>query len=445
MNFQEDNDCWPITEELHQMRYPDPWLQGSIRAPSGLLLAPALVLCSCPDYVNGTKRSRKKIPSVCKRCKGTRFPISPSEVNKYGTVRCYPTTMPVPITRPIGGTLRISNTNRPSVLPSNDPYDTLRASRFNLPDNDKNLPTKAKNGTVGKRSKLDGESKKYASARKSLTERRTNLERKSILHDGKSIFTDLHSGFNEKSFLNEDKALFNESKDVYETYEPAGDVYRASDPKYEAVESKYVSEYYEKNNVNSNDKKKYMSVGRRSILECDVNPYELMVANSKNEDEEITMVNGQRIRVQPMQNVANKLMNNSTISENEYEYNNRYYCKSILKKPAATFVDTDTICDEKNKKTFLNTKSGSHFYLSVNNSPRKKVQFLDENNDTNYHTNKSSSLNKDNNPIYNNNNNMNIPIEITNDYHTIEQDQGEEDEYDEIDEEIKDVKIKSEY
>lgn len=288
------------------MRYADPWLQGSIRAPSGVVLAPALVLCSCADYVNGTKRSRKKGPNLCKRCKGTRLPVSPTEVNKFGTVRCYPTSVPVPITRP--GTLRIGTSTRPSVLPSSDPYDTLRASRFNFPETE----PKSKFGTVGK--KTDVPQKYATTGRKSSY----NYTRKSIIPEKKD--------------------------------------------------------------------NKYSTIGRRSILECDVNPYDLMVAENKASggggEEGITMVNGQRIRVAPIQNKnQNQNKTTTTISENECEYNNR--CKSILKKPtaaaAATFVDTDS-SDEKKKKTFPNAKSGSHFYLTGVNSPRKKVQFLDEDN-----------------------------------------------------------------
>lgn len=40
--------------------------------------------------------------------------------------------------------------------------------------------------------------------------------------------------------------------------------------------------------------------GRKSILECDINPYELVSSNDfKLKDKGITLVNGQRIRVRP--------------------------------------------------------------------------------------------------------------------------------------------------
>lgn len=42
------------------------------------------------------------------------------------------------------------------------------------------------------------------------------------------------------------------------------------------------------------------TVGRKSILECDINPYELVSSDEfKPKDKSITLVNGQRIRVRP--------------------------------------------------------------------------------------------------------------------------------------------------
>lgn len=43
------------------------------------------------------------------------------------------------------------------------------------------------------------------------------------------------------------------------------------------------------------------TIGRRSILECDINPYELVssTADAKQVESGITLVNGQRIRVRP--------------------------------------------------------------------------------------------------------------------------------------------------
>lgn len=116
------------------MRYANPWLYGSVRAPAGLLLTPAFVLCACPDYLNGTKRSSKKSPVVCKKCKGTRLTVTPGGC-KFGTVRCYPTAVTSPAVTPLrAGTVRVSSSSRPSILPSADPYDLMRRSRLAVQD-----------------------------------------------------------------------------------------------------------------------------------------------------------------------------------------------------------------------------------------------------------------------------------------------------------------------
>ncbi|XP_008191255.2 uncharacterized protein RhoGEF64C isoform X1 [Tribolium castaneum] len=243
------------------MRYADPWLYGSVRAPAGLVLAPAFVLCTCSDYVNGTKRSSKKAPTTCKKCKGTRLPLSPSE-SKFGTVRCYPTSTTSTPAR--AGTMRVLSSSRPSILPAADPYDLMRRSRL---------------------------------------------------------------------------------------------ASRSASPK-------------------------GAPRGRRSILECDINPYELMTAESS---PSITLVNGQRIRVRPptadqeyedvqVKRPAPKVPPNKKPNEKESECN-RF--KSILKKPT-TFSDTDSNSRERSPSPAH--KSGSHFYLPMpGNTPRKKVQFLVEN------------------------------------------------------------------
>lgn len=115
------------------MRYANPWLYGSVRAPTGLLLTPAFVLCACADYLNGTKRSSKKSPTVCKKCKGTRLTIT-ADGCKFGTVRCYP-TVPTPTVTPLrAGTVRVSSSSRPSILPTSDPYDFMRRSRLAVQD-----------------------------------------------------------------------------------------------------------------------------------------------------------------------------------------------------------------------------------------------------------------------------------------------------------------------
>ncbi|KAJ8941995.1 hypothetical protein NQ314_010220, partial [Rhamnusium bicolor] len=141
--------------------------------------------------------------------------------------------------------------------------------------------------------------------------------------------------------------------------------------------------------------------GRRSILECDINPYELISSEeSGTKDSSITFVNGQRIRVRPTaeqvyedvqvrqsptkstsnRNKPNKIkspISSPKLNEKESEHSNRF--KSILKKPT-TFSDTDSNGPERSPSPSL--KSGSHFYIPMpctNTTPRKKVQFLVEN------------------------------------------------------------------
>lgn len=112
------------------MRYANPWLYGSVRASNTLFLTPAFVLCSCSDFINGTKRSGKKSSAICKKCKGSRLPLSPGEA-KFGTVRCYPTVNAAAITPTRAGTVRVtSSSSRPTILPSSDPYDLMRRSRL---------------------------------------------------------------------------------------------------------------------------------------------------------------------------------------------------------------------------------------------------------------------------------------------------------------------------
>lgn len=125
------------------MKYAEPWIYGTVRNmpvpiphPSiQTIFAPyphdvAVVLCSCPEYLNGTKRDVKKA-SVCKKCRGSRLPLAPIG----GTVRLRPTQNIHQNIRPCAGTVRIIPTSmqkaRPSILDlQNDPYDLMRRSRL---------------------------------------------------------------------------------------------------------------------------------------------------------------------------------------------------------------------------------------------------------------------------------------------------------------------------
>ncbi|RZB39687.1 uncharacterized protein BDFB_008503, partial [Asbolus verrucosus] len=285
------------------MRYADPWLYGSVRAPGGLVLAPAFVLCACGDYVNGTKRSSKKSPITCKKCKGTRLPFSAGD-SKFGTARCYPSSTTATPLR--AGTMRVvSSSSRPSILPSADPYDLMRRSRLSVSENT--------------------------------------------------------SQFRARS-ISPSKVKSNESRSYSAT--------RVKNPPVDHFSS---------------------PSGRRSILECDINPYELMSTEPELKDASITLVNGQRIRVRPPSTNSEyedvqvrrptalkrpQVKNKSPQKLNEKESEcNRF--KSILKK-RTTFSDTDSNSREHSPSPAQ--KSGSHFYLPMpSNTPRKKVQFLVEN------------------------------------------------------------------
>lgn len=137
-----------------------------------------------------------------------------------------------------------------------------------------------------------------------------------------------------------------------------------------------------------------ITLGRKSILECSVNPYELMAKNGEKDPSSIA-INGQKIRVKPdtdyedvdiskksvsqipVKTHKSRNARRSIESETISNRNDTNKFKSILKKPTPTFNDTDNVgtITETTVKTPSN-KSGSHFYLPMPN--RKKVQFLVE-------------------------------------------------------------------
>ncbi|EDV39010.2 uncharacterized protein Dana_GF25091, isoform D [Drosophila ananassae] len=148
------------------MKYAEPWIYGTVRGiparPSygyhphaaaifaaaegggGLLhggtTALAVVICSCPEYLNGTKRDVKKA-SVCKKCKGSRLPLATiggGGTSGGGTVRLPAVSGGASTRRPISATMRVvssSKKSRPSILdPQKDPYDLMRRTRLLSPE-----------------------------------------------------------------------------------------------------------------------------------------------------------------------------------------------------------------------------------------------------------------------------------------------------------------------
>ncbi|XP_011556205.3 uncharacterized protein LOC105387211 [Plutella xylostella] len=146
------------------MKYAETWLYGSVRAAapparpsvfsaysdvSGpvLISTPqkptphnyAVILCSCPEYLNGTKKSSSTKVSICKKCKGSRLPLTIADSPRLlvgGTVRG------PQVTRDANGMMRAgtaripSTKSRPSILKQGgetDPYDLMRRSRLAPP------------------------------------------------------------------------------------------------------------------------------------------------------------------------------------------------------------------------------------------------------------------------------------------------------------------------
>lgn len=145
------------------MKYAETWLYGSVRAQtppvrssvfqsypevSGpvLISTPqkptphnyAVILCSCPEYLNGTKKTSSTKVSICKKCKGSRLPLAIADSPRLlvgGTVRGPQVSRDTGLLR--GGTVRVQSTkSRPSILKNNgdpDPYDLMRRNRLAPP------------------------------------------------------------------------------------------------------------------------------------------------------------------------------------------------------------------------------------------------------------------------------------------------------------------------
>lgn len=154
------------------MKYAEPWLYGTVRGLPTATNATydyvqpqytfvpelAVVLCSCREYLTGTKRDIKKA-TVCKKCKGSRLPITPIG----GTMRIHSTPCIVPANhRSSAGTMRLpssttfatttsssSTKQRPSILGNdNDPYDVMRRSRLiTTSDASKSAKSRAKSSS----------------------------------------------------------------------------------------------------------------------------------------------------------------------------------------------------------------------------------------------------------------------------------------------------------
>lgn len=130
---------------------------------------------------------------------------------------------------------------------------------------------------------------------------------------------------------------------------------------------------------------KYSSLGRKSILDCNINPYELIQSSELTISKNYSTIRGEAIDLpkvdyEPVDEVRStipKVKNKKTKStkSNENKINSNRF-KSILKKNT-TFGDTDlNNCLELS--TSPASKSSTNFYFPVSlNVPKKKVQFVE--------------------------------------------------------------------
>ncbi|XP_061397159.1 serine-rich adhesin for platelets, partial [Musca vetustissima] len=200
--------------------------------------AVAVVLCSCPEYLSGTKGRTLKKASICKKCKGTRLPLA----NLGGTVRVQGSVPIMPKLRPVGpsATVRVvssSKKQRPTILdPQKDPYDLMRRTRLLSPEPGSSAKSSIAAGSGGGGGSKDKSRNRGKSASPVRGRSRTRNQQKALLttsHDSpKAVLETL------------DDSWLMESEDM-----TAGT--SAS------------------------------SHSRKSILRCNVNPYDLISVNAQ--------------------------------------------------------------------------------------------------------------------------------------------------------------------
>ncbi len=301
------NDVEPIAQSAlsRSMKYAEPWLYGTIRGiPAPLanrqqmfpqhMAELAVVICSCPEYLNGTKVDFKKA-TICKKCRGSRLPLAPMG----GTMRLHSTTPIMHAARGSAGTVRLPSSysmkQRPSILNSeNDPYDMMRRNRLVSPE----LQSSAKKSANKNRTKSTSPSRSRSRTRKSSSPSSSKVSNN-------------------------------------------------SESRSRSVSRNNIKEW------NENE----VDTGRRSILQCEVNAYELISKISHNNefspaDDEydvqirdkaselnVTELAGQRIRL-------SGTMNNSTHEDVD----------SFIYEPIT--VTDDSIYDDNNY--FQNLSSPKH-------------------------------------------------------------------------------------
>ncbi|XP_075161304.1 rho guanine nucleotide exchange factor at 64C [Haematobia irritans] len=196
--------------------------------------AMAVVLCSCPEYLSGTKGRSLKKPCICKKCKGTRLPLA----NLGGTVRVHSSIPPGPKLRPVGpsATVRVVSTTkrqRPTILdPQKDPYDLMRRTRLLSPEPGASSIKSSINGQGGK----DKSRNRGVSPTRGRSRTRPQLQKASV--SGSTEAT--------KAVENLDESWLMEAEDLASQQSPTTS-----------------------------------SHSRKSILRCNVNPYDLISINAQ--------------------------------------------------------------------------------------------------------------------------------------------------------------------
>ncbi|XP_012147135.2 rho guanine nucleotide exchange factor at 64C isoform X1 [Megachile rotundata] len=266
-----------------QMIYGDPWLYGTVRSsraghePRGFMTpppppppgAPVLVVCSCPEFLSGTTRKFGN----CRKCGGHRL---------AGV--------------PLGGTCRlpsVSSRSRPSLAgvlrsPIDDPYDQMRRNRLMEPR------TRAR--SISPHRPLSQRDSRSQSVARNPKERKSSIEGTC----SRSEWFDKEASYEETARKSRASFTGVSTGDDWLEEAPSSDQPRGQStsttpgrlvriPKkikgrdwpdrvvVKGTETKSQDEMWKERPSSAGD-------SRRSILECDVNPY-LLLKKHKDEDD----------------------------------------------------------------------------------------------------------------------------------------------------------------
>lgn len=314
------------------MKYAESWLYGTVR---GVPSSPghafygrmppemAVVICSCPEYLNGTKRDFKKA-SICKKCRGTR--LSLTQIGGTVRVNSSPGLIGTMTYGNIGSVRPVSNKSRPSILNNqSDPYDLMRRSRLLSPKlNSVNSNSK---DTLRNRTKSSSPSRS-----RSRTRKRSQSPKENSIKDNRSRSA-------------------SRSKTSHELW-------------MEQIEP--------------------IPGGRRSILQYEVNPYDLI---SKNSGSEFSPVNDYDYELsfhsKKYENILNPLFNNG-----DRNITNISGQRVRVSKDLSSDSDADNFAYEKieirnnENKTKENNDNEIRRSISPKRPPRRKQDIHVEENES---------------------------------------------------------------